>query len=682
MHILPSGNGAVFKFQDSILGRNPILLFAQVYAFGDAHSTGTSTLKKHRCLAHSLVTTTGASPMTPTGAEGSVRLLPSPAPSNTLQSADQQQQQSTYVNFPSPSVIVSIATAVRNNSTVSESALAPSPPAIATRYLGPADRDELIRNAGVVLGSGPVPASSFLQLANALVQLGAKHGAGVVEDLGLIFHSPSFEAVLPNVCQGYRSHFVEEARASSGIGLVISIRSGSPLNVTLGMSYCVDGPDNTFLRHVPLRHIQLASDEEAAGRIAQLVQSTLKEERLDSLRRSIVCSSVEVLNQVFIGQMAVPCVKSLMQRLFLSAHSACPSTEWTAFYCAVQRIANFVQSIGWESLASKPVRPVELQVSALDWMELIINISSQTGELCKAISAHDPAIWNQLNRPLLGHVAAFLSAVVGVASKLGGSGPTLCNVLLARSHLVSLCTPKSSDPAALSALKHNVLESMGKEWPLEMVHRLACVLHPAFKQMRRLDMSDRERMETYAMIRNLLRQDLQSQSISDHILRNTLESSNKNGELKRKGSRTSSMESGSKRLRTSGSMPVTVAPAANNDPDTFDFSDLADFRLTPESGSGINGSLVPERDELDLYLEEKVIQQDLMELANILVYWKRRQNVFPGLSQLAFWLLSLPASTADPSESSEVARPDSVLQRLLCHVVAQSSSPASSTVVD
>ena len=100
-------------------------------------------------------------------------------------------------------------------------------------------------------------------------------------------------------------------------------------------------------------------------------------------------------------------------------------------------------------------------------------------------------------------------------------------------------------------------------------------------------------------------------------------------------------------------------------------------------GGGMNGNLVPERDELDLYLEEKVIQQDLVELSNVLVYWKHRQNVFPGLSQLAFWLLSLPASataTADTDESpsfSETTKPDAVLNRLLFQVVAQSNSSAS-----
>ena len=86
----------------------------------------------------------------------------------------------------------------------------------------------------------------------------------------------------------------------------------------------------------------------------------------------------------------------------------------------------------------------------------------------------------------------------------------------------------------------------------------------------------------------------------------------------------------------------------------FDFSDLADFSLEASQGSnGVASSLVLERDELDLYLEEKVIQQDLTELANVLVYWKHRQNVFPSLAQLAFWLLALPSSSTGLFQNEE-----------------------------
>jgi len=133
----------------------------------------------------------------------------SPSPST---SADHQSggSSATFVNFPSPSVIVSIATAVRNNNNsssgqmcITESSSTPSPipnaAAVATRYLNPADRDELIRNTGVVLGSGPIPASSFHQLASALIQLGAKHGAGVLDDFSAIATSPTFESLLPGI---------------------------------------------------------------------------------------------------------------------------------------------------------------------------------------------------------------------------------------------------------------------------------------------------------------------------------------------------------------------------------------------------------------------------------------------------------------------------------------------------
>jgi hypothetical protein len=657
--------------------------------------------------------------------------MPSPAPGSSSQS--DQQQNASYVNFPSPSVIVSIATAVRNSSDNSEQIQSNSSPQqatmtnIVTRYLAPSDRDELIRNAGVVLGSGPISAASFLQLSKALVELGAKHGVALVDDLTSIFNSPAFETILPSIAHEYRNHFAEEARtvSSGGLGLIISVHPGTTsssgagrlVGVSLGISYCVDSNQNgtdisPFLRQAPLRHIQLSVDQETSTRIGQLVQRTLKEERLDHLRRAVVCNSAQVLREAFTGQMTVPCAQNLIGRALALAQETCATNrqDWRNFHETIQRMANTVQTMGWESLLTKAIHPVGGEQgessTGLDWMELVINTSSQIGELYKFFQ--DPSvtgIWNQLDRQLLGHLAAFYSNFASVVTKLSTQTacPTLCNVLLARSHVVSLCTPKSQvDPPALSALKHALLEALNKHWPLELVHRLACVLHPAFKHMRRLDVSDRERMETYAMIRNLLRQ-TDSQPVSEHILRNSMDTSltgnNRNGELKRKmSSRTASSEtvpcnsSAPKRQRSS--MPTNLLPTSTTSGATssttplisssdiaFDFSELADFSLHCEGGNGnSNGlTLVPDqRDELDLYLEEKVIQQDLIELTNVLVYWKHRQSVFPGLSQLAFWLLALPSSASfSPSVSSSVVtscKSDAVLHRQLFQVVAQSSS--------
>lgn len=657
--------------------------------------------------------------------------MPSPAPGSSSQS--DQQQNASYVNFPSPSVIVSIATAVRNSSDNSEQIQSNSSPQqatmtnIVTRYLAPSDRDELIRNAGVVLGSGPISAASFLQLSKALVELGAKHGVALVDDLTSIFNSPAFETILPSIAHEYRNHFAEEARtvSSGGLGLIISVHPGTTsssgagrlVGVSLGISYCVDSNQNgtdisPFLRQAPLRHIQLSVDQDTSTRIGQLVQRTLKEERLDHLRRAVVCNSAQVLREAFTGQMTVPCAQNLIGRALALAQETCATNrqDWRNFHETIQRMANTVQTMGWESLLTKAIHPVGGEQgessTGLDWMELVINTSSQIGELYKFFQ--DPSvtgIWNQLDRQLLGHLAAFYSNFASVVTKLSTQTacPTLCNVLLARSHVVSLCTPKSQvDPPALSALKHALLEALNKHWPLELVHRLACVLHPAFKHMRRLDVSDRERMETYAMIRNLLRQ-TDSQPVSEHILRNSMDTSltgnNRNGELKRKmSSRTASSEtmpcnsSAPKRQRSS--MPTNLLPTSTTSGATssttplisssdiaFDFSELADFSLHCEGGNGnSNGlTLVPDqRDELDLYLEEKVIQQDLIELTNVLVYWKHRQSVFPGLSQLAFWLLALPSSASfSPSVSSSVVtscKSDAVLHRQLFQVVAQSSS--------
>ena len=605
-----------------------------------------------------------------------------------------QQQNNTYLNFPSPSVIVSIATAVRSGNGTGQSDLidnsAVHAPPVATRYLAPGDRDELIRNASVLLGSGTSSPTALLSLlARNLVELGARHGAGVLDDVSAIFTSPGFEGTnasyLPATAQDYRQHFIDEARQAgqtSGIAISITVELPSSqntlVNVTLGLNYCVFGDGgNPFLRQgIALRRAQLSRDAETNARIGQLVQRALKDERLDHIRRAFVCNSDDVIRQTLTGQMAVPCALTTVGRVLSAARLACVSdrTDWKTFDETLQRIANTVQSNGWQ--LAKTVKPVsegeDIDAAGLDWMELVVNTWSQIGEMYKLWQEQrlDAAVWNQLDRHLLGHAAAFFIAVHTVTAKLNTiEAPTLCNVLLARSHLVSLCTPKGhSDPPALSALKHAVLEGVSRHWPLDMVHRLGCVLHPAFKHMRRLDVSDRERAETYAMVRNLVRN--HPEVVSNHILRTSLESSGGTGhvannnnnssstsknELKRKNASGRSGDSSSKRQRTlssTTSVPASVPMIA--DLGAFDFSDLADFSLEASQGSnGVASSLVLERDELDLYLEEKVIQQDLTELANVLVYWKHRQNVFPSLAQLAFWLLALPSSSTGLFQNEE-----------------------------
>ena len=637
----------------------------QVYAFGDAHSTGTSTLKKHRCMA--LVTT--SSPLTPTS------VLPSHSPSLS------QSEHNAYVNFPSPSVIVSIAT-MRSSDSGSDAVNT-----IATRYMSPADRDELIRNAGVVLGSGGcVTGAAFVQLAKNLVELGAKHGTAVVEDLGVLFKSPGFEMILPGVAYEYQNHFVEEARAcAGGIGVVVTVTpepSASKLdqvvNVTLKMSY-VTSSSNPLLQQTPLRHVQLSRTKDLSSNVAELVKRTLKEERLDHLRRAVVCNSTQVLSEAFCGDMASLCSLTVVENVVRTAFSGLQHVEWKNLFDAVQDVANVTQLMGWEMQLNKAVRPTNI---GFEWIELVVNMSAQMGDLQKLWQDHrqDAAVWNRLDRHLLHYVSVFFNGLLVVLSKLSDvkNGPTLCNVLLARVHLVALCTPKSADPSALLALKHATLTAVYQHWQLELIHRMACVLHPAFKHMRRLDVSDRERSETYAMVRNLLRHvDLMA---PDHILRNTLEGVAKNGDVKRKSGRADANTT-PKRPRTSSaasvaaaaaaaapSLPVTPIPLPSMIDIAFDFSDLADFNLSATDSCGF----VPERDELDLYLEEKIIQQDMMEISNVLIYWKNRKNVFPGLSQLAFWILSLPPATY--SYDSSLSKSDSVIQRLLFQIVNQNNS--------
>ena len=666
-----------------------------------------------------MVTSAGsaAGPLTPTGASGDTPARPGSSSSVQQQISDQQQN-NTYVNFPSPSVIVSIATAVRSGtgqSDLIDNSVVQAPP-VATRYLTSNDRDELIRNASVLLGSGTSSPSALLSLlARNLVELGARHGNGVLEDISAIFTSPGFEGTpasyLLATAQDYRQHFIDEARQAgqtAGIALSITVQRPSSqtglVNVTLGLNYCVfsegGGP---FLRQgVALRRAQLSKDVETNARIDQLVQRTLKTERLDHIRKAIVCNSDEVIRQVLTGQMAVACAVTTVGRVLSAARLACTAnrTDWKMFDETLQRIANTEQSNGWQMAKNiKPVAEGEdtdvagLDGTGLDWMELVVNTWSQIGEMYKLWQEQrlEASVWNQLDRHLLGNAAAFFIAVHAVTAKLNAiEVPTLCNVLLARSHLVSLCTPKGhSDPPSLSALKHAVLEAVNRHWPLDMVHRLGCVLHPAFKHMRRLDVSDRERAETYAMVRNLVRN--HPEVVSNHILRNTLESSggtgsvvmvnnnnNSNGsnknDLKRKNAPTgrgSGGDSASKRQRTLSSTASVTTSGAMMDLGAFDFSDLADFSLEATQGSnGVAASLVVDRDELDLYLEEKVIQQDLSELANVLVYWKHRQNVFPSLAQLAFWLLSLPSSSVGLFQNEE----ENCSDRQLFKLVARTNS--------
>ena len=666
----------------------------QVYAFGDAHSTGTSTLKKHRCPAQSLVTT--ASPLTPTA----VSLQPSHSPAPPMAQSDTN----AYVNFPSPSVIVSIATVRSSIDGTPES----GGQSIATRCLSPQERDELVRNAGVILGSGPVAASAFLPLSKALVDLGAKHGSGatLTEDLSAVFKSPLFESLLPSLAYEYRSHFVEEARASAGgIGVALFMSPstvGELTSVTMKMSYCIAN-DNPFVRQAPLRHVRLRHDEDLNRNIGELVRRTLRDERLHHLRRAVVCNRPDVLESALCGEiMSAQCAVSVLDQV---VSQACKSAhyEWRSFYDSIQRIANTVQLMGWELQLSKIIEPTN---EGLSFIDLVLNVQSQITELQKLWQDHrqDGVLWNNLDRQLLTQVAAFFASLqVACICKLSESKsePTLCNVLLAKSQLMAMCTPRVSDPAALVALKHSFRTAASNLWRLELVHRIACVLHPAFKHMRRLDVSDRERSETYSTVRNLLKQlDLQGQQQTSNngqaadqahnILRNTLESS-KNGsdgnraDLKRKTSQRSDSSvttTATKRQRTSAAAVVAANVSTMNstpgmtiqsaEVSHFDFSELADFSLTASDGAG---GMIAERDELDLYLEEKVIQQDMIEFSNVLVYWKNRRNVFPAMSQLAFWILALPPA-AESEDWPKSSGPDSVVQRLLFQIVAQSNSAA------
>lgn len=594
-------------------------------------------------MAPSMVTS--VSPLTPT--------LTSHSPAPTLSQSD------AYVNFPSPSVIVSISTMRTPDGTSDASGALP------TRYLAPNERDELIRSAGVVLGAGAVTGSAFLPLSKTLVELGAKHGNAVAEDLAVIFKSPSFELILPGVAYELQNHFVEEARAcaSGGIGVIISVEptSATPrvVSVTLKISYATNS-SNPLLQQTPLRCVQLRRDAHFETNIGFFVTRTLKEERLDHFRRAIICNSADVLNATFYGEMTSVCALTVVEKALDLANSSIERPEWKQFHDTIQQIANVSQLNGWSNQLNKPLRPTD---AGLDWLQLVVNTSQQVTELHKLWTDHhqDASVWNALDRYVLTHVSVFSNSVLSAVVKLNDSGSTLCNVLLVKSHVMSLCTPKSSDPSALLAFKQSVLTSIQQHWRLELIHRMACVFHPAFKHMRRLDISDRERSETYSMVRNLLRHiDLLP---SDHILRNTLESV-KNGDLKRKNR---NEVSASKRQRTSS---ASSAPPPSLPVDaTFDFSDLADFSCSSDVGG-----VIPERDELDLYLEEKVIQQDMTELSNVLIYWKNRKNVFPGLTQLAFWILSLPPATY--SYDLCLSKCDAAAQRLLFHSVNQSNSPA------
>ena len=611
------------------------------------------------------------SPLTPT----SVLTNHSPAP--PLSASD-----SGYVNFPSPSVIVSIATL----RTPDDSSAAVN--ALPTRYLAANERDELVRTAAIVLGSSNCasPGSAFLHLAKTLVELGSKHGSGVVDDLSLIFKSPAMEMILPGLAYDYQNHFMEEARScTAGIGVIITVDPSSSIssssstttgvvNVTLKISYATSsGNRHPLLQQTPLRHVQLRHDKNLHANIGGLVKRSLKEERLDHLRRSIVSNCSEALQAAFYGEMTSVCALTVVDDVVRAACAAVQHADWNTFYDTVQEMANTTQLMGWSVLLSKPLRATQC---GLDWLELVVSTWSQLPELHKVWHEQhqDAALWNQLDRYLLSHVSAFYSAILTALVKLSDAkngAPTLCNVLLLKSHMVSLCTPKCSDPSPLLALKQATLTAIHQHWQLELVHRMACVLHPAFKHMRRLDVSDRQRSETYSMIRNLLRQ-LDPLPSTDHILRNTLDTPKNVAETKRKGARSGELTTATKRHKTSSSSPSPSAPltplAPSVDAATFDFSDLADFSLNASDVCG----MVPERDELDLYLEEKIIQQDMTELTNVLVYWNNRKNVFPALAQLAFWILSLPPATY--AYQSCLSKSDSVVQRLLFHSVDHSSS--------
>ena len=741
----------------------------QVYAFGDAHSTGTSTLKKHRCPAQSLVSTGAAvsapqqpqpppppssGPSTPGGgcaATAAAANSDSPAPSES------------YVNFPSPSVIVSIATvraeSAPNAATVGGVVV---DGAVATRCLSPHERDDLIRTAGLVVGAGAgLPAGALLPLSKTLVDLGAKHGGAMhlADDLAAVFKSPLLETLLPSLAFEFRAHFVEEARlcaAATGIGLALVVTPWTPhrsaasltappplVGVTLLMSYCVVGESGVVglsaptpvIRQTPLRHARLRRDADLCRHVGELVRRTLRDERLDHLRRAVVSNGGDWLAPALSGELlSAGCAAAALDGVCRRGAAEAQHHDWRDFHDAVEKIGATCQLMNWTPQLETGVQP---SGAGVDLMALVLAVQAQHQQLLRLWHQqrpHDVHLCDALDRHLLAQVGDFFAAVhttvlakVAVLPSLAApsaAAPTLCHVLPARSCLMALCTPRVHDLPALTALKHAVRSAAWSLWPVELAHLVACVLHPAFKHMRRLDVSDRQRAEAYSMVRHLLRHDAAAAAAaavsqcatppnSDAILRHTLQEGagvkNHQGggggpsgavgaDLKRKhhrsGSDAEKTTTTSKRQKTAAQAQHLAAPpppSALPSAPPFDFSDLADFNVSSEGGGGGGGGLtvggVVDRDELDLYLEEKVLAQDLLELTNVLVYWKNRRGVFPGLSQLAFWILALPSSaaefdaaaaagaTADAAAAGTAAADTSeaVVQRLLFQMVAQNN---------
>lgn len=714
----------------------------QVYAFGDAHSTGTSTLKKHRCPAQSLVTT--ASPLTPTLATNH-----SPASS----SSQQQQQHAdhvtgvSYVNFPSPSVVVSIAT-MRSSADLMTGAAGvdslfaaaatqlPAP----TRVISSGERDELVRSAGVLVGSAPTLApAALLNLAKLLVELGARHGSGgaVLEDLGSVLKSPLLEATLPSLAAEFRAHFVEEARTcSAGIGIIVVIGGGvagdlcpaaaadrhdDVVGVTIKMAYCVNvaGDGAPFVRQAPLRHACIRRHAADFGAdVSELLKLTLRDDRLDHLRRAIVYNGADLLNNgdscggggaPFSGELAAECALSSADQILADVCSSRRHRDWSALYDSIQQVANHAQIHPDCPPLQRSPAPLEPTRAGLAFIDLLVGVSCQWSELHKwwHDSRQDLSLWSRIDRQLVNQASLLLLSVQGVVAKVAHSRsePTLYNVLLARCQIVALCTPRSSDAPALLAIKQTLADSVRRRWPVTPLHLLACVLHPAFKHMRRLDVSDEQRAHAYATLRNLLRHSSDSSSASaappnappaapqlmlqptDHILRNTLEGGGKNGDGRDVKRKRASDAPQVKRQRTtpaacSSSSVVALAAAAAAAPAapahelSFDFCDMADFNVHCAADSA---------DELDLYLDEKVLQQDVVDFSNVLVYWKSRRNVFPALSNLAFSILALPpvalpSAAPDAQAGQHVTRADLVLQRQLLQLVAHASASPSGSI--
>ena len=190
----------------------------------------------------------------------------------------------------------------------------------------------------------------------------------------------------------------------------------------------------------------------------------------------------------------------------------------------------------------------------------------------------------------------------------GDKYPTLHGVLLWRRKLLLHCQTKFSDSGVVKCLKSNLRYLIAQKWPQLGLFKLALFCFPKFKSLSILPVSEREEVvhEVYATLSELISNEEASTStalsINDHSY----------GVLQ------------SKRKKVDYALDVS---GFEDEPPKDENDEVMKYMAADFSAD-------------DYYSELHVGNFDILK------FWDQQKFVFPKLSKLAHYLLSIPCSSA------------------------------------